>query len=306
MVSFDKVSKFILSDVTFHVPKGTAVGIIGASGAGKTTLLRLVCGLLAAEQGNVYTLQKNPVEHRAELGKRMGCLLERMPLLNAELSLADNFKERKIIHRMSELQFLEDYVPLAERFGIQNCGQEQVKALSFGQQRRAELVAALLHRPELLLLDEPTNALDENAKNILKEVLEERKKEGMTVLLTSHDWKTVSGLCDRILVLEKGNLLYYGEEAALLRRYAPMDVMKVRISGGVPDLEDLPVTRYEVQGEELILTYNSNEVTASTILEVLLKQVGIKEVNIEKQNLADVIFNIKRREQRVFPEGEEA
>ncbi len=297
MVSLEQVNKFILSDLTLHIPKGISVGVIGTSGAGKTTLLRLVCGLLVPDRGKVYALQKNPVEHRAELGKRIGCLIERMPVLNGELSLLDNFKELQIIHRMSEQKFLKEYVPLAERLGIREHESEIVKNLSFGQRRRAELAAVLLHRPELLLLDEPTNALDENAKNSLKELLQERMQEGMTVLLTSHDMKAVSGLCSRILVLDKGKRLYYGEEAALLRQYAPMDIIRVKLEGGVPDLEDLPITRYEVQGDELTLTYNSNVVAASAILEVLLKQVTLKEVTVEKQDLSDVIMNIKKGEQ---------
>lgn len=303
MVSFEHVSKFILSDLTVHIPKGSSVGIIGASGAGKTTLLKLVCGLLVPEQGAVYTLQNNPVDRRNRLGNRIGCLLERMPVFQTECSLKENFRELQIIHRMSEQEFLAEYLPLAERFGIREYEQEPVKSLSFGQRRRAELVAVLLHRPELLLLDEPTIALDENAKNILKETLQERVQEGMTVILTSHDMKEVSGLCRRVLLLDKGKQVYYGEEGALLRRYAPMDEMRLRVKGNVPDLEDLPMAKYEVQEDELILTYNSNYVTASEILEVLLKQAALREVTIRKPDLADVILAIKEEGKAKEKEG---
>jgi len=293
MLSFEHAGKFILSDLTVHIPKGVAVGIIGASGAGKTTLLRLACGLLKPEQGEVYTLQKNPVEYRAWLGSRIGCLLERMPVLEAERSVADNFRELQIIHRMSKKAFLEEYVPLAEQFGIREYEQETVKSLSFGQRRRAELAAVLLHRPELLLLDEPTNGLDENAKTVLREVLQERMERGMTVVLTSHDMREVSEVCQRILLLEQGKMIYYGEKAPLLRRYAPMDVMKLSFTGTLPDMEDLPVEKYEVCGEELRLTYNSNYITASELLDVILRQTSVREVTIQKPSLEQVIFEIK-------------
>lgn len=293
MISFENVSKFVISELTIHIPKGVSVGIIGASGAGKTTFLKLACGLLAPAQGEVYTRKQNPVENRVLLGRKIGCLLERMPVLNAEHSVAENFRELQIVYRMSDAEFQKEYQALAERFEIQEYEQESVKSLSFGQRRRAELAAVLLHRPELLLLDEPTNALDENAKNILREILQERVREGMTVVMTSHDMYEVEQVCQRIIVLDKGRKIYYGEKAMLLRKFAPMDTMRIKWSGKLPDMEDLPLVKYAVEGNELSLTYNSNHVTSAEILEVLLKQSSIQAVTIQKQNLADVIFAIK-------------
>ena len=293
MLSFEQVSKFILSDVTLHIPKGVAVGIIGASGAGKTTLLRLACGLLAPEQGEVYTLQMCPVKKREVLGPRLGCLLDRMPLFDEYSSVADNFRNFQIIHRLSNAEFDAEYGFLAERFGIREFEHSLINSLSLGQRRRAELAAVLLHRPDLLLLDEPTNGLDENAKKALQEVLQERIEGGMTLVVASHTMREVSGICERIILLEQGKLLYYGEEKAFLQRYAPMDHMHMKIFGEIPDMEELPITKYRIEGEELVLSYNSNDVTAAEILEVVLKQTTIREVSIQKPDLTEVIFAIK-------------
>ncbi len=293
MLGLEMVSKFILSNMTVHIPKGVAVGLIGASGAGKTTFLKLACGLLSPETGAVYTLGKNPLENRKLLGKRMGCLLEKMPLFDGERSVLDNLRELQIVHRMPEAEYSKEYRALAERFGIYNLEQELVKNLSFGQRRRTELVAVLLHRPELLLLDEPTIGLDETAKTMLREVLRERVQDGMTVVLTSHELREVTQVCQRIMVMEKGKLLYYGEEAALLRQYAPMDGMRLKLSGKLPDMEDLPVKQYIVEGEELLLRYNSNYVTAAEILETILRQTSVREITIKKPDLAEVIRNIE-------------
>lgn len=293
MLSFEHVGKFVLSDISLHIPKGVAVGIIGASGAGKTTFLKLACGLLAPEEGKVYTLQKCPVEKRSQLGPRIGCLLERMPMLDEYSTVADNFKNLQIIHRLSAEVFAKEYDSLAERLEIRQFENDLVQNLSFGQRRRAELAAVLLHRPDLLLLDEPTNGLDENAKNSLQELLQERVEDGMTLVFSSHNMREVSGICQRIVLLEDGGLLYYGEEAALLRRYAPMDSMRVRFLGELPDFEDLPVAKYMLKEGEAVLSYNSNYVTASDILEVIVKQTAVQEVSIQKPDLADVIFAMK-------------
>lgn len=293
MLTFEQVSKFILSDFTLHVPKGVAVGVIGPSGAGKTTLLRLACGLLKPDSGEVYTLQRNPVEKRSVLSPRIGCLLERMPVLEEEESVWGNMKKLQAVYRMSEKEFEEEYSALTEVFGIREFEHSTVQGLSLGQRRRAELAAVLLHRPELLLLDEPTNGLDETAKNALQELLKERVEQGMTLVFTSHIMREVSGICDRIALLERGKLMYYGEEGVLLRKYAPMDKMRLKVDGEVPDMEDLPIKKYVAEEGELVLTYDSNHITASEILEVLLKQVSIREVSIQKPDLADVIFAVK-------------
>ena len=116
MLSFELVSKFIISGFSLHIPKGMAVGLIGPSGAGKTTLLRLASGVLAPESGEVYTLQKNPVKNRTALGPRIGCLLERMPVLEESVSVLDNLRNLQIVHRMSEKEFEEE-----------SCGNDKVK-----------------------------------------------------------------------------------------------------------------------------------------------------------------------------------
>ncbi len=298
MLSFEHVSKFILSDITLHIPRGVCVGIIGASGAGKTTFLKLACGLLAPTKGTVYTLQKDSIEKRTEICPRIGCLLERIPILEEYETVEENFRKLQIIHRIPEEKFRTEYAFLKERFGMREYEHVAVKSLSLGQRRRAELAAVLLHRPELLLLDEPVNGLDENAKQILKEILQERVCQGMTLVLTSHNMREVAGICERIVVLEQGKLLYYGEQATLLKEYAPMDRMCLKLTGELPDMEDLPLEEYCFEEDRLVLTYNSNYVTAAEIMEVLLPQTSIGEVSIQKQELSEVIFAIKAEEYR--------
>ena len=137
MVSFENVSKFILSDVSIHIPKGSAVGIIGASGAGKTTFMKLACGLLESDGGNVYTMGKNPVIHRRQLGRKMSCFFTGIPVLNEFRSVQDNFRDLQIVYQMSEAEFETEYSDLAGRLGFDAYEHISVKSLSLGQRRRA-------------------------------------------------------------------------------------------------------------------------------------------------------------------------
>ena len=303
MICFEHVSKFVLSDVSIHIPEGTSVGLIGASGAGKTTFLKLACGLLLPEQGFVRTMRKNPVTHRSELGVSMGTMLNDIPVLADYNSVKSNFDDLRIIYRMSEDRYKEEYRQLADILGFGSYENETVNELSLGQRRRAELGALLLRRPKLLLVDEPTIGLDQTAKESLRTLLTERIKEGMTLVISSHDMGEISALCERIALLDHGRLTYYGDRELLLKRFAPMDTLEVILSGPLPDLEDLPLHSILLNQNKLTLTYNSNHVSSAELLHLLLKKTSFTGVTTYKSELADVIKRIEKGETNEFYRG---
>lgn len=303
MICFEHASKFVLSDVSIHIPEGSSVGLIGASGAGKTTFLKLACGLLLPEQGFVRTMRKNPVTHRSELGVSMGAMLNDIPVLADYNSVKSNFDDLRIIYRMTEAAYKEEYRRLAEVLGFGEYEDETVNALSLGQRRRVELGVLLLRRPKLLLLDEPTIGLDQTAKENLRLLLTECQKEGMTLVISSHDMGEISVLCERIALLDHGMLTYYGDRELLLKRFAPMDALEVILSGPLPDLEDLPLHSFMLNQNKLTLTYNSNHVSSAELLHHLLKRTSFTGVTTYKSELADVIKRIEKGETNEFYRG---
>lgn len=293
MIQLEEVSKFVLSDVSLYVPEGEIVGLVGAPGAGKTTLLRLICGLLQADGGRVRTLGRDPVVWRRYYGAEISTFLTGVPLLCREDTVQQGFELMKILYHISDSQFKRDYQKLSESLDFGKCVRETVKNLSLGQRMRVELGAALICRPRLLLLDEPSIGLDENGKAALWELLEERSGMGMTVLVTSHDMTGLSRLCSRIALLDGGKLVFYGSEKNLRSRYAPVDVMTVNVNGQLPNLEDLPLKHYSVEGSVLTMSYDSNHITSVEILRLLLSQTGVSGVNIRKPNLESIITQLK-------------
>ena len=293
MIQLEKVSRSVLSDVSLHVPAGEIVGLVGASGAGKTTLLRLVCGLLKPSDGRVRTLRRDPIVWRRYYGAEISTFFTGVPLLCREDTIQQGFALIKALYHISDSRFDRDYQMLAERLDFGKYAGETVKNLSLGQRTRAELGAALIYRPKLLLLDEPGVGLDENGKTALWELLEERRNMGMTVLMTSHDMIGVSRICSRIALLDEGKLLFYGSEKNLRSRYAPVDVMTVTLNGRLPDLEDLPLTHYSVDGSILTMSYDSNHITSAEILRLVLSRTYVSAVNIRKPNLESIITQLK-------------
>ena len=293
MIQLEEVSKFALSDVSLYVPEGEIVGLVGASGAGKTTLLRLICGLLQADGGRVRTLGRDPVVWRRYYGAEISTFLTGVPLLCREDTVQQGFELMKILYHISDSQFKRDYQKLSESLDFGKYVRETVKNLSLGQRMRVELGAALICRPRLLLLDEPSIGLDENGKAALWELLEERSGMGMTVLVTSHDMTGLSRLCSRIALLDGGKLVFYGSEKNLRSRYASVDVMTVNVNGQLPNLEDLPLKHYSIEGSVLTMSYDSNRITSAEILSLILSQTGVSGVNIRKPNLESIITQLK-------------
>ena len=292
MLCFENISRYALSDVTIYVPEGEIVGLIGASGAGKTTFIKLACGLLAPQTGRVRTLGKDPVGYRSKYGADFSAFIVGIPLLNKLDSVKTGFELLREVYDIPRDIFRRDYSELAERLGFGRYENERIKGLSLGLMMRVELGAALIYRPKLLLLDEPNVGLDENGKTALRELLTDRKKDGMTAVISSHDMASVSAVCSRIALLDNGRIAYYGSEENLRKQYSPIDVMALRFSGAIPNLDDLPLVRYSVEGNALTLVYNANHITAAEIPRLIVPQTEVSEISVRKSDLESIIVQI--------------
>lgn len=293
MIFFEDVQKFVLSDIDIYVPQGISLGLVGPSGSGKTTFLKLVCGLLEPTVGCIHTMGMVPVRKRRELGSVTGAFFADIPFFQEADTVENNFCDIKCIYRMEDAVFEKEYAELSERLGFGFYEKEQVKHLSLGQRRRAELGALFLTRPRLLLLDEPTEGLDQIGKDNLRELLKERQAEGVTIVISSHNMEEISALCDRIALLDQGSLRHYGDRELLLKHFAPDEVMEIGFSGKLPDLEDLPLKRYTLKQNRLILTYNANYVTSAELLAHILEQTTVTAVTTRKSGLADAVTGLE-------------
>lgn len=295
MINFENVSCRVLKNVSLNIPKGETVGLVGISGAGKTTLIKLACGLIAPEAGKVFTLGKNPVKYHGLYREKVSVFIAGTPLLCREDTVLQGFEMIRSVYGISKDDFAERYKALSQRLSFSKNGGALVKNLSLGERMRAEIGAALIYEPKLLILDEPNIGLDENAKAVLGQLISERRMAGMTTFLSSHDMASVSKICGRIALLDQGELVFYGSMENLRSRYTPIDTMRLKIEGGLPDPDDLPLKKYSIDGSTVSLSYNSNHITAAEILKTVLRQTHVSEVSIKKPDLEDVISQLKGR-----------
>src|SRR5215216_5251643 len=223
--------------ITASIMAGEAVGYIGANGAGKSTTIKMLTGILVPTSGRVRTCGYNPVPQRRLLAREIGVVFGQRSQLWWDLPLRDSFRILAAIHRMPTLDAATRTEELVDRLGLTRLLDIPVRQLSLGERMRGEVAAAVVHRPRLLVLDEPTIGLDMISKERLRHfLLAERAEFGTTLLLTTHDMGDIERLCERVLVVDHGRLIFDGTLANLAARVALQRVLVVDLPEPSPDL----------------------------------------------------------------------
>ncbi|MBI4056750.1 MAG: ATP-binding cassette domain-containing protein [Elusimicrobia bacterium] len=224
-----------VEDLSFSIEKGELVGFLGANGAGKTTTLKMLSGLLHSTSGEVKVLGFTPHQRRTSFLKQISLVMGQRSQLWWEIPAQETFKLNKEIYELGDKEYEEALSELVNLLELQGCLDIPVKRLSLGQRMKAELCAALLHRPNLLLLDEPTLGLDVVMQKRMRQFIKEyNQKFQATILLTSHNMDDVVALCERVIIIDRGKLLYDGSLRKVVEKYAPHKVMTVDFQSPVP------------------------------------------------------------------------
>jgi ABC-2 type transport system ATP-binding protein len=195
-----------LDGLSFSVPSGELFGFVGRNGAGKTTTMRIVCGLLAADEGSV-TWRGEAIDARVR--QRIGYMPEERGLY-PKMRVRDQLEYFGVLHGLSHVQARAAAAEWLERLGLGERARSRVEQLSQGNQQRVQLAAALVHRPELLVLDEPFAGLDPIVCDLLTEVLREQAARGVPVLFSSHQLELVEHICESVAIIDQGRLVACG------------------------------------------------------------------------------------------------
>ncbi len=199
-------AKVALNDITFSIPRGGVLGLVGANGAGKTTLIRHVLGLLRAQEGQVQVFGLNPVTQQVEVLRRVGYLSEDRDL-PPWITVGELLRYSRALYPNWDPVYAEQ---LREQFQLP--ASARVRTLSKGELAKAGLLVALAHRPELLVLDEPSSGLDPLVRReLLEAIVRAVGEEGRTVLFSSHLLDEVARVSDRVAMLNAGRLVLHGE-----------------------------------------------------------------------------------------------
>jgi ABC-2 type transport system ATP-binding protein len=283
-----------VDDLTFAVEQGEIFGLLGPNGAGKTTTIRLVLDIFRPDSGSISVLGGRMDESRQN---RIGYMPEErglyqdIPLDRCLIYLASLKGLPLHVARSRMGQFLE-------RFDLAEHRHKKVKELSKGMQQKAQIIATLLHRPELLIIDEPFSGLDPVNTQMVKNLLQDLNRQGATIIMSTHQMHQVEELCDRILLIDHGQALLYGELERIRRGYAGNAIL-VRIAGALPPLPGVeqaaehngtlqlslaPGTSPQDVLHSLVaenLAVEHFEVAAPTLDEIFIRAVGGERPGVE-------------------------
>jgi len=260
----------ILHNLNLQVPTGSIYGFLGPNGAGKTTTLRLLLGLLKNQQGNITLFGKEFHQHRMDILRRLGTLIEQ-PSLYLHLTGKENLQIFQLTYQCSKSR-IDEVLQLVK---LQQAANKKVKAYSLGMKQRLAIAIALLHDPEILILDEPTNGLDPNGIIETRELIKElNRKHGKTILVSSHLLGEVEKMATHVGIIHKGKLLFQGPLQELQQLKSKQSAIEVEVSDTLKAqrvLGNFPIK--QVNGTKVLVNFESKERTAQ--LNSLLVQEGI-------------------------------
>ncbi len=281
-----------LDNISFSVDEGELVGFIGPNGAGKTTTLKILSGLLYPTSGLVQVLGFDPWEKNHKYLKNISLVMGQKNQLWWDLPAVETFELNRAIYEIPNRDYkrsLDELVSLLEVGGLLNV---PVRRLSLGQRMRLELVASLLHRPRVLFLDEPTIGLDVLGQTKIREFLVDyNRRSGATMILTSHNMDDILNVVKRVIVINKGRLVFDGPFHLLVESFARKKVVKIYLS------DSADIKKFEQYGKVVKVDFPEvvisvpRETVALTSAEIL-QNFPVADINIEEEPLEEVIKKV--------------
>jgi len=282
-----------VDDITFTVGRGEMVAYVGPNGAGKSTTIKMLTGILVPSGGRVTVDGVVPWEARTRLARRIGVVFGQRTQLWWDLPLIESLNLLRHIYKVPEARYREQLVTLSELLDLGPFLDRPVRQLSLGQRMRGDLAAALLHDPAILYLDEPTIGLDVVAKARIRAfLLDLNRRAGVTVLLTTHDMADISRLCERMLLIDHGKLLYDGGVAALVERYGGERRLIVDLDA---DIADPVIPRARIarrEGARLWLTFRRDEISAPELIAAVAGRYPVRDLSLEEPDIEGVVRQI--------------
>lgn len=278
--------------VSFDIQPGELVGFIGPNGAGKTTTLKMLSGLLHPTAGSVDVLGYKPYQRKEEFLKQISFVMGQKNQLWWDIPAIESFNLNRDIYEVPEKQYREVLDELVELLDLKDVLHQQVRRLSLGQRMKCELVAALVYTPKVLFLDEPTLGLDVVVQKKIREFIKTyNQRHNATVMLTSHYMDDVKEICDRVIMIDDGRVLFDGKLDKLIEKYASHKTLTLVFNGKVTADE---LKKYgevvEFALPKVVLSVPGSQ--TSKVAAELLTIFSIADINIDEPRLEDVVRSL--------------
>src|SRR3989338_1752403 len=287
-----KLKKQAVDNISFEIEEGELVGFLGPNGSGKTTTLKMLSGIIHPTSGTASVLGYTPWERHRKFLSSMAIVMGQKAQLWWELQTTESFLLSKEIYGVSDHDYKRRMNELVELLGVTDVLGTQVRKMSLGQRMKCELIAALIHQPNVIYLDEPTIGLDVVSQQKIREFINVYNKENnATIILTSHYMEDVQRLCKRVIIIDHGEILYDGDLNTLIKRYINHKVMIVTF------MRDVKLQNFQKYGfvkefapRRLVIEVGEKEY--KKVATVFLNKLPVDDILINEVSIEEVVRKI--------------
>jgi len=279
--------------ISFDIARGEIVGYVGPNGAGKSTTIKMLTGILVPTSGDINVAGLVPFKKRKENARRIGVVFGQRTQLWWDLPVIESFQLLRRIYRVSIENYNKNMELFNELLHTHEFINTPVRKLSLGQRMRSDLAAALLHNPEILYLDEPTIGLDIVAKDKIRTFLKDMNRERKTtIIMTTHDLSDVEKLCERMMIIDRGRIIYDGSVSQIKQRYGKKRTL---IADVRDDYNDISLENAELIRRierRIWLQFDRDTTSASQLIAELSRKCDIIDLTIEEPEIETIVAKI--------------
>jgi ABC-2 type transport system ATP-binding protein len=296
LVSREYVSKQAVDGINLSIGEGELVGYIGPNGAGKSTTIKILAGILTPTSGKVLVDGRVPYQQRKENAMQIGVVFGQRSQLYWDLPMRDTFQLYQKMYKIDDTVFKRNVDFYIELLEMQEFLDRPVRQLSLGQKMRADLAVALLHDPKIVYLDEPTIGLDVIAKSRIRTFIREVNKEKRTtVILTTHDMDDIEQICNRIVLINKGAIIYDGALAEFKHKFSPGHLLSVQLVGDSPVvIDDVRLSIISEEGPKKQILFRQDQISVGEAVSLLTRKNSVVDLQLKEPNIEDIIKEIYR------------
>ncbi|MBC1308940.1 ABC transporter ATP-binding protein [Listeria booriae] len=281
-----------VKNLSFEVKKGDIIGYIGPNGAGKSTTIKLLAGILYPDSGTCIVDEKSPWVDRKKYVKDIGVMFGQRSQLTWDLPVKDSYDLLRDIYNLTEADYARTLANLVKKLNLEELLHVPVRQLSLGQRVRCELVATFLHEPKLVFLDEPTIGIDIEMKREFHKFVKEINQElGTTIFITTHDLDDIKSLCNRLLIINKGEIFFNGTLEELFTEFYIEEKIFVELLAGTAYRLPENVRIIEKEGNRLVVSVSEKGMTGKVIKEIVQNN-AVVNIYPEQNKIEDIILDI--------------
>jgi ABC-2 type transport system ATP-binding protein len=282
-----------LKGISFDIKEGEIVGLIGPNGAGKSTALKILCGLLWPDSGDASVMGMQPWKDRVKYVKNIGAVFGQKTSLFWDLPPVDTFYLHKDLYDVPKKEFEKRMHKLTKLLEAEQIAKTPVRDLSLGERMRCEIIQALLHNPRLVFLDEPSIGLDIIAKEKLRDfILRLNKEQKTTFIITTHDMQEIERLCDRVIIINHGKIIYDGPLEKIRQKYFTDKHIEVKLAEKAKPFKFGGCKVIEQRDYDLMLELDTRKAKIQDLINYLLKNFDVADIIVADPPIEEIITKI--------------